>query len=113
MSNALFLGWDRPVSGKEAFALELFATTIKYLDRKKKDGFVESYEPVIVGAHGGELNGFWLIKGKPEKLAIMRGEDEFLRLITKANIALKGLGVVDAYVGDELARLMKIYGESI
>lgn len=110
---AMFIGWDRPVPGKEAKSLELFAVANKYFEAQKQNGTVESYEPILLGAHSGDLNGFMLIRGTPDNLASIRRDEEFLKIVTRSNILLEGFGVVDAYRGDSLDKIMELYRQNI
>ena len=110
---ALFIGWNRAVPGKESLALELFAMATTYFEGQKKKGNIENYEPVLIGAHAGDLNGFMLIRGTPEKLAALRRDDEFLQLIVRSEITMQGFGVVEAYRGDGLNKMMDLYRKNI
>ncbi len=110
---ALFIGWNRAVPGKESVALELFAMATSYFEGQKKKGNIESYEPVLIGAHAGDLNGFMLIRGTPEKLLTLRRDDDFLHLVVRCGIALEGFGTVEAYRGDGLARMMDLYRKNL
>jgi hypothetical protein len=110
---AMMIGWDRPIPGKEGLALELFATAVTYFETQKKQGVIDSYEPVLLAAHAGDLNGFVLVRSAPDKLSHLRKEEAFLKLITKCNVALEGFGVIDAYRGDSLNKMMEIYRQSV
>lgn len=110
---ALFIGWDRPVAGKESMAVELFATAQNYFEKQQKKGLVESFEPVLISAHAGDLNGFMLVRGTPENLAQIRRDDEFLKIVIRCNVALTHFGVVEAYRGQSIKKVMDIYRQSI
>ena len=110
---ALFIGWKRAVPGKESVALELFSMATSYFEGQKKRGTIEGYEPVLIGAHAGDLNGFMLIRGTPEKLAAVRRDDEFLQLVVRCEIALEGFGAVEAYCGDSLTKMMDLYRKNL
>lgn len=55
--SALFVGWGQPVRGRE------------------KDGSIESFDPVLLNPHGGDLQEFFLIKGSAQGLATMMASD--------------------------------------
>jgi len=101
-NQALFLGWNRPTVGREQQAMELWGKSLEYYGKLQADGRIESFEPVILGAHGGDLNGFFLIRGDAEKLNEIRGEDAFMDFIVEANYCLDGFGVVTGYIGEGL-----------
>ena len=99
-ANAMFLGWNRSITGREQQALQLFQKSMEYYGQLQADGRIESFEPVVLGNHGGDLNGFVLLKGDPEKLDEIRREDAFIELSLEANFCLENFGVVPGYVGD-------------
>ena len=111
-ANAMYVYWDAPHSGKEGVALELFATAMAYYERKKQEGVIETYQPVLLSPHGGR-GGFILIRCAKGKLNSLRDEDEFNRLTTRGNILLRGFGTVDAHVGDSLDAMLQVYRESL
>jgi hypothetical protein len=67
--RVLFIGWNRPVVGREQQAMELWQKAMEYYGKLQADGRIESFEPVILTAHGGDLNGFVMLRGGAEKLA--------------------------------------------
>ncbi|HKO24806.1 MAG TPA: hypothetical protein VJY65_08715 [Chloroflexota bacterium] len=66
---------------------------------------VESFEPDALEPHGGDLNGFLLVRGDREKLNRVRSSDEFIRLNNRAQLVVTNFGAVGAFVGEELNRL--------
>jgi hypothetical protein len=54
-----------------------------------------------------------LIRGSEEKLAQLRVDDEFVRLSTRADLIVEGLGVVGAALGDGLEQAIATYQEAI
>jgi hypothetical protein len=53
-NGVLFIGWKRPVPGREQQAMGLFQKGIEYYAKSQSEGKIESYEPVILSAHGGD-----------------------------------------------------------
>jgi len=106
---ALFIGWERAVPGHETEALELFASSLAYYGKLQTEGKITSFEPIVLSPHGGDLGGFFLLKGEPAKLDAVKRTDEFLNLLIRAGVVLSGVGVIDAFVGDSLQRTMTIY----
>jgi hypothetical protein len=101
-NQALFLGWNRPARGREEQAMKLWGKTMEYYGKLQAEGRIESFEPVLLTAHGGDLNGFFLIRGDADKLSEVRREDEFVDFIIEAGYCLDGFGVVSGYVGEAL-----------
>jgi hypothetical protein len=108
---ALFIGWGIPVRGREAKALEVFGESVAYWSRLQEDGSVESVQTYLLEPHGGDLGGFALLNGEPEKLSEIRQSEEFQRLIVKAGLIIEHLGVVSATTGDALTAQMGVLGE--
>jgi hypothetical protein len=53
----------RSVRGRERQALKVFGEAFEYYSRLQQEGEIESFEPVILEPHGGELGGFFLLRG--------------------------------------------------
>jgi hypothetical protein len=98
-TNALFIGWNRSVSGREGQAAELFAATTSYYEKLQKTGKIASWEPMFLQQHGGDLNGFFVLKGTQANLDAVRADEEFVDLILRAGHVLENVGVIPAYAG--------------
>jgi len=109
----LFIGFGDPVRGRESQAVELFNETLAYYIRLQEEGEIDSFEPVFLEPHGGDLGGFILIRGDAEKLAAIRVSEEFTQLTIRAALAVENLGVVGADMGERLQRQMGYYTEQI
>jgi hypothetical protein len=109
----LFIGWGEVVRGREAEAVAAFGETLAYWARLEDEGVIASCEPVFLEPHGGDLDGFFLVRGDAEKLAALRVEEEFQRVIMRAGLVVDGVGVVGASMGARLERLMEAYTEQI
>jgi hypothetical protein len=109
----LFIGWGDVVRGREAESLEVFNEVIAYYGRLQEEGMIESFEPVFLEPHGGDLGGFILIRGDAEKLAALRVSDEFTQSLIRAGLVVNGLGVVGADLAGRLQRQMAYYTEQI
>ena len=66
--EALFLGWGPVVRGREQKALQVFQETIEYYGKLQQEGQIDSFEPVLIAPHGGDLGGFVLLRGERAKL---------------------------------------------
>jgi hypothetical protein len=110
---ALFIGFGRPARARELQAIEQFSKALSLYDELREAGEIESFEPVLLDAHGGELQGFFLIRGTREQLVRLRAEKRFRTLVARAGLVVEALGVVDAYIGSGLADQMDLYGEQV
>lgn len=110
--SGLLIGWNRVVPGRDTHAVELWSEMLTYFRRLHAEGLITKWEPVMLGAHGGSLNGFVLVRGDVEKLTRIRNSEEFLLMNVKANKTLEGFTVVRAHYGDEVAKILRIYATS-
>jgi len=109
----LFIGWGAVVRGREAEAIEAFNATMEYFAGLQADGTIESVEPVFLEQHGGDLNGFFFVRGDAEKLSALRVDEEFEGVILRAGLVVDNIGVVGAATGARLERQMSSYLEAI
>jgi hypothetical protein len=109
----LFIGWGWPRAGKEAGAVKVFEEAVAYWNGLKTADEIESFEFVELNAHGGDLSGFALLRGDPEKLGRLSMAPEFQRLTMRAGVCLEGVGVVNAVVDAGMVRWMGAWKEAI
>ena len=101
----LFIGWGAPVRGREAKGLEgLQREHSSTWGRLQEAGRIESFEVALLFPHGGDLDGFALLRGSHDQLNEVGGDEEFLRLTTRAGLIVERLGVVRAALGDGLGQ---------
>lgn len=111
--HGLFIGWGTPRPGKEAAAGRLFQESMVYWNGLKASGEIEDLDLVLLSAHGGDLGGFALLQGDPERLGGLRRSPEFQRLVMRAGICLEGVGVVEATINDGVMASMQQWNEAI
>ena len=102
----LFIGWGEVVRGREERALEVFNETIQFYGQLQADGRIESFEPCLLEPHGGDLAGFILLRGTQEQIDAVHNDEEFERHLTRANFIVDNLGIIHAYMGEEIGRQM-------
>ena len=111
--SGLFIGFGAPVRGRERQATKVFNEAFEYYSRLQQEGEIESFEPVLLQPHGGELGGFFLLRGDQDKLARLRGSEEFERRTVRGDLIVENLGIVSAALGDRLMSQMAVYGEQV
>ena len=109
----LFIGWGSSRAGREAAAGRLFEEAVEYWNGLQAAGEVESVELVLLTSHGGDLTGFALLRGDPEKLGRLSMAPEFQRLTMRAGACLAGVGIVSAVVDAGVIRSMAAWKEAI
>ena len=104
-TSALVIGWGPAVRGREQKALQVFNEAIQYYTQLQQQGAIESFEPVALEPHGGDLQGFLLVRGDRKKLNALRTSEEFIHLNNRAALVVDNLGVINAFIGEGLQRL--------
>ena len=107
----LFIGWKDAVRGRESKALEVFNEAVGLYTRLQESGEIESWDAVFLEPHGGDLNGFMLVRGSAANLAVLADSEEFRDLVTRADMYVRGIGIITGKTGEgvqrELARFQK------
>ena len=110
VGQCALLGWNRPARGREAGAVAAFGEGVQYFGELAARGEIESFESFFLDAHGGDLNGFFLVRGERASLDRLRYNDErFQRWITKAQLNVDGIGVLGAVTGETLGQQMAVF----
>ena len=107
--TALFVGFGLPVRGREKQAVTVFGEAIAYYTGLQEGGEIESFESVLLEPHGGDLGGFFVLRGDQSQIARVRDSDDFAALNTRAGLVVENFGVVGGLVGDRLAAAMARY----
>ena|SRR2546428_6700020 len=91
--SGLFVGFFGPVRGREKQAVQVFNEAVGFYTKLQQDGEIESWDAVFLEPHGGDLGGFFLLRGERDKLAQIRAGDEFDQLNMRAGLVVEGFGV--------------------
>ena len=68
----IFIGWGDPKAGREGNALKSFEGAMTFFGQLLSQGEIESFEPVLLQPHGGDLNGFVRISDITRKMPSQR-----------------------------------------
>ena len=110
---AIFIGFGQPARGREQQAVGVFNEAMQHYGALAAGGEIESVEAAFLEPHGGDLGGFILLRGEREKLDAVRRTEEFQRITTRASIAVDGIGVVMAELGEGIASAMTRYTQAV
>lgn len=110
-TNLAFFAWNRSIPGRERLSAEHFQEFFQYLGKEQQSGRIQSFEPVFLDTHGGDLNGFFLIRADSAKLDALVASPEFIRHRTRAMLHLEGSGLVRGVSGDLVMERMKLWTE--
>jgi len=111
--SGLFIGFGNAAHGRERQAMQGFNDVFEYYSRLQQEGQIESFEPVLLEPHGGDLAGFFLLRGDLDKLARIRASEEFERHTARALLCVENIGVVSAAFGERLMGQMSVFAEQI
>ena len=64
---ALFIGWGQVVRGREKRAVQVFNESVEYWGKLQADGKIDDFEVVLLTPHGGDLQGFALLRGSSSR----------------------------------------------
>jgi hypothetical protein len=112
-NDLLLIGWNRAVVGREHLALELFQQVTGFWQTQQKSGNIASFEHILLQPHGGDLNGFTLVRGERARLSQVIESTEYLDIQAKAVVYLDGYGVIGGVTGEALQDRFKRYGKSV
>ncbi len=108
-SNVMLFGWNRSIPGREKVSAQHFAEFVQYLGGLQQKAAIQSFDITFLNSHGGDLNGFFLIKGDTSKLDNLVSTEEWLTHMTRASLHLEGSGVVRGVTGDEVMKRMALW----
>ena len=109
----IFIGWGASTPGREAKGLEVFNESVAYWGKLQEDGKIESFEVVLLTPHGGDLEGFALLRGSRDQVGTLIVDEEFERTTARATLIVQHVGVVPAVLGEGLGRSIGMYQEEI
>ena len=112
-SNCIFFGWNRSVPGREAASGQHFQEFNEYLGMLTRQGAIDSYDVVFLEPHGGDMNGFFLIRGEPAKLATLTAGSDWVRHMVRCAVHMQNAGAVRGVTGAEIPARMQMWMEAI
>jgi hypothetical protein len=111
--RALFIGFGAPVRGREERAIEVFDEFVAMFGRLQSDGRIEGMDVALLDPHGGELGGFFMVRGSEEQCAALPDDEEFRRKSIDATLIVEHFGVVPAVIGEGVGREMVMYADAV
>ena len=112
-SNVVFFAWNRSIPGRERVSAEHFGQFVQYLAGLQKSGAIASSEAVFLDAHGGDMNGFFLIRADNAKLDALLASNEWLTHMTRCALHLEGSGHVRGVTGPMVNERMELWTKTI
>ncbi len=93
--------------------LTIFATMFLAGCAAAGAGQQQSFEVILLNPHGGDMNGFFLIRGESADLSAVMSSEEWNVHMTRAAMHLDGVGAVRGATGDMVMARMAIWGDAI
>lgn len=111
--SGLLISWGEIYPGCEERALRLFSEVVAYNGKLLEAGRIGAFEPFLLGAHGGGLRGFMIVRGTPEQITAVSHEDEFRSYTIRAEMLMKNVGVTELFFGDDLGHTLELYEHQV
>src|SRR5207237_9258120 len=92
----LFVGCGWPVRGREQKAAQVFNEAVELWTRLQQSGEIDSWDAIFLEPHGGDLGGFFLVRGSQEQISRLRDGEDLLRVSARAQLVVEKYGVVGA-----------------
>ena len=105
----LCIAWGDVVKGGEKRALEAYGESMQYFGRLQEEGRIERFEVVVLAPTGGDVGGFWLLRGTEEQIDSVRRSEEYVTLIQRVQLVVTGLRIADAFLDEGLVQVMGSY----
>jgi hypothetical protein len=112
-TNAVFFAWNRSIPSRERISAEHFQQFVQYVAGLQQKGAIQSSEVVFLDPHGGDMNGFFLIRGEPAKLDTLLASPEWVTHMTRAALHLQGSGTVRGVTGPMVMERMELWTKTI
>jgi hypothetical protein len=110
--RVLFISWGSSVRGSEERGLEVFNAAMGLYGRMQQDGRIEGFDVMLMQPNG-MMAGCIQVQGSAEQLAMIRGDEEFMRSMMDASLIVDDLRIMDGFTNDGVARQMEMYQEAI
>ncbi len=111
--NTIFFAWNRSIPGRETISGEHFEEFVAYLGGQAQSGTIQGFDVVLLDPHGGDMNGFFLIRGESESLDALMATTAWTEHMTRASIHLQGSGAIRGVSGDLVMKRMEFWNKNI
>jgi hypothetical protein len=108
-SNLVFFAWNRSIPGREHVSAAHFQEFVQYLTGLQQQGAIQSWDVAFLNPHGGDLNGFFAIRGDNGQLDGLLASDAWVAHMTRGTMHLEGSGAVRGVTGDRVMERMQLW----
>lgn len=110
--NTIIISWNQVIPGREAQAGELFASRFAFLEKLRESGQLQSWEPLILGPHGGAPLGMFILRGPHEALVRLLDDAEFQEHNMRAMHCLTEFSVLPAFGGKAASDVLSVWAKA-
>jgi hypothetical protein len=110
---ALCTVWGDPIPGREKQALNIYKEAMQYWANLQQEGKIERFDVTVLEFSGGAVAGLLVVRGTAKQIDTVRRSKEFQQRITRGRLVASHVSIANAYVDEELARLMGWYQKAI
>lgn len=112
-SNVVLFGWNRSIPGREHVSGAHFDEFVAYLAGLQKAGTIQGFDVVFLDPHGGDLNGFFLIRAESTKLDSLLSSTDWVTHMTRGALHLENSGAIRGATGEEVMKRMAVWKNAI
>jgi DNA-binding LytR/AlgR family response regulator len=109
----ILFGWNRSVPGHERLSAEHFSEFVQYLGGLQQAGAIQSFDAVFLDIHGGDMNGFFLVRGANAQLNDLVDSETWVTHMTRASLHMEGAGVVRGVTGELVMQRMALWTQQL
>ncbi len=109
--GALFISWGPLIPGREEIGAGVLQGAMQLLEVYRGAGRIDGFDVYTLEPHRGDLQGFVILTGDKDVLAILRVDDEFVKTIVGVQLVHQKVGVVGARTGAEMMALFGMWAE--
>lgn len=111
--NVIMFAWNRSLPGREKMSAQHFQEFVEFMSVQQKNGVIESFDTVLLEPYGGAINGFFLMRGDPQKLRDLSASAEWIRHQVRGLLHLEGSAALRGVTGSAVAERMGIWMKEI
>jgi hypothetical protein len=112
-THVILFGWNRSIPGRESTSASHFDEFSQYLASLQGSGQIEGFDVVFLDPHGGDMNGFFLIRGDRGQLDALASTEEWITHMTRGALHLEGAGAIRGVTGEGVGGRMTVWKDAI
>jgi hypothetical protein len=107
LSAGLFIGWKQGFLGREDFAIGLLHEATQFFTKLQGAREIGSFDVVMLHPYGGDLNGFFLVRGAAEQIDALSRHEGYHSIVGKAMFCLDGFRTIPTLSGAGISTALR------